>query len=107
MRERWTVGHRVRTVTDDGMSTVEDWRPAVDVKVFSLSPPNPDDVIRAEQTGVKHELDVLSRTAFAHHRDKLVFNGVEWFVQGEPDDYTHGPFKFAPGFRTRLARVEG
>lgn len=105
--ERFTVGHMVRSVSHDGMSEVESWADPVDVKIICWFPPGPDDIVRAEQTGTRHELNVLCKTPFTAHRDRLVINGVEWLVQGEPDDYMHGPFGFDAGYRIRCARLEG
>ncbi|GAA1579294.1 hypothetical protein [Leucobacter aridicollis] len=107
IRERFTVGYRERLMSTGGMAPKESWKPAVDLEVFGWGPPAPDDVVRAEQTGTKHELDVYCRSSPTKHRDKLVVNGVEWFVQGEPDDYRFGPFGFDAGVRVRLSRVEG
>lgn len=105
--EPFTVGYRKLSKSSGGMSSKESWEPAVELKVFGWGPPSPDDVIRAEQTGTKHELDVYCRSSPTKHRDKLVVNGVEWLVQGEPDDYRFGPFGFTPGVRVRLMRAVG
>lgn len=105
--ERHTIGYRKRTTTHDGMSEVESWADAVPLKVYGWGPPNPVDVTRAEQTGTQHDLDVYCREAPTQHRDMLVVNGVEWLVQGEPDDYRFGPFGYEPGVRVRLFRAEG
>lgn len=105
--EPFSVGHMVRTTADDGMSTVEAWLPAIDVPVMGWAPPGPDDIVRAEQTGVIDELNVYSSKPFGAHRDKLIINGLEWIVQGGPDDYRFGPFGFTPGVRLRCVRLEG
>lgn len=105
--ERFTVEHMVRSVVHDGMSEVESWAAPVDVRVMGWAPPGPDDVVRAEQTGVVDELNVYSSKPFGAHRDKLVINGLEWLVQGGPDDYRFGPFGFRPGARLRCVRAVG
>lgn len=105
--EPFTIGHCVRTVTDDGMSSVESWADAVPVPVMGWSPPGPDDIVRTEQTGVVDELNVYSSKPFGSHRDKLIIMGLEWMVQGGPDDYRFGPFGFTPGARLRCVRGEG
>lgn len=105
--EPYKVGHRVRSVTHDGMAQGEAWAAATDLPVYGWGPPSPDDVLRAEQTGVEHVLDVYCKQAATKHRDKLIVNGVEYFVQGEPDDFNHGPFGFKPGVRIRLSKVVG
>ena len=105
--ERFEVGHRVRSMSHDGMSQVESWAEPVPVRVYGWAPPAPDDVVRVEQTGVTHQLDVYALDLAVKHRDVLVINGVEWFVQGEPDDYRFGPFGFRPGVRVRVFRAVG
>lgn len=105
--ERFTVGWRERTRVHDGMSWVDGHADPVDKPVFGWGPPAPDDILRAEQTGTEAHLDVYCRVPFAKHRDKLIINGVEWDVEGDPDDYRHGPFGFTPGVRVRCKRVVG
>lgn len=107
LQERFTIGHRVRSATTGGMAPKESWAAPVDVKVYGYAPPSSDDVTRAEQTGVKHDLDVYCRAPFTKHHDKLVINGAEWLVQGDPDDFRFGPFAWAAGVRIRLSRAEG
>lgn len=105
--EPFTVGWKKRTATHDGMSQKESWGTATSISVYGWGPPSPDDVIRAEQTGVKHVLDVYCKSAATKHRDKLTVNGVDYFVEGTPDDFNFGPFGFQPGVRIRLSRVVG
>lgn len=105
--EPFSVGWCKRTEVFDGMSTVEGWDDPVELKVYGWAPPAPDDVIRAEQTGVEDMLDVYMADSPTGHRDKLIIQGVEYLVRGGPDDYRFGPFGFRPGVRVRVSRVVG
>lgn len=105
--ERHIVGFRKLTLVDDGMSQTETWADPVDLPVYGWGPPSPDDVVRAEQTGVTHVLDVFCAESPTGHKDKLIVNGVEYSVQGTPDDYRFGPFGYQPGVRVRLSKGVG
>jgi hypothetical protein len=37
-------------------------------------------------------------------RDRFVVNGATYEVVGDPEDYDHGPFGFAPGMVVNLTR---
>lgn len=39
--------------------------------------------------------------------DQVVVDGVTYDVQGEVEDYTHGPFGHQPGVRVNLTRTAG
>lgn len=105
--EPFVVQHRVRTRVHDGMSWVDGHADPVDLKVFGWAPPAPDDITRPEQTGEVHVLDVYMREPVTAHRDLLIIQGVEYVVQGSPDDYRYGPFGFRPGVRVRVSRAVG
>ena len=53
--------------------------------------------------------DLFCATPFAEHGDRVTVPGerLPFKVEGYPEDYNHGPFGFAPGYRINLVRVEG
>lgn len=40
-------------------------------------------------------------------QDRVVIGGVTYFVEGNVEDFNHGPFGFRPGVRVNLQRVTG
>lgn len=105
--ELYTVGYRKRSMAHDGMSQAESWAPEVELPVISISPPTQDDITRPERTGYTHVLDLLMASSPSEHRDKFVVHGVEYFAEGEPEDFKFGPFGFKPGVRVRLMKAVG
>ena len=105
--ELYKVGFRKRSVTPGRMAEVESWAEPVELKVIAIAPPVQDDITRPERTGYTHVLDLLMRESPSGHRDKFVVHGVEYFAEGEPDDFKFGPFGFTPGVRVRLMRAVG
>lgn len=105
--ELYKVGFRKRSTGHDGMAQAETWADAVELPVISISPPTQDDVTRPERTGYTHVLDLLMRESPSGHRDKFVVHGVEYFAEGEPDDFRFGPWWAGAGVRVRLMKAAG
>lgn len=105
----WVVQHEALTTTgEDSLGEpVEGYADAVDVPVYGWAPPSADGEIRDLGTGVKRDLDLYSPTAFTAPRDRVLIAGVPYEAVGWPEDYNHGPFGWAPGYRINLNRVEG
>lgn len=51
------------------------------------------------------DLKLLSPTGDFQPMDAVVINGVTYEVDGQVEDYNHGPFGFTPGFAIGLRRV--
>ncbi len=86
---------------------VESWGPPETVAVYGWATPGSDQETRPELTGVKRDLDLYSRTPFAGPRDRVTVAGELFAVVGYPENYNFGPFRFTPGCRINLRRVEG
>ncbi|TWS20780.1 hypothetical protein FK529_05495 [Tsukamurella asaccharolytica] len=52
------------------------------------------------------EQTLMTPDADWEHGDRVrTPDGREWQINGEPEDYTHGPFKYAPGYAFTIRRV--
>jgi len=110
--EPFTVGHRVYSSTgDDGYGNpVESWATAVDVAAYAVYPGVPGEDYEPGRIASLIPMFVLgTATALGSvkARDRMVWGGEEFEVDGEPENYNYGPFGFEPGVRVRLMRVEG
>lgn len=114
MKARYTIGHRayVTDSVDDLGNAVDEWLPAVDLKVFSLAPTA--SLADSEPTEPSRSAVVTGMTALVPRgtalgpHDHYVINGEEWEQEGEVGDYTRGPFRNRVGHLVlTLKRVEG
>lgn len=56
---------------------------------------------------VIHDLDVLATTDLGvKHNDHITIAGKKYRVEGDPEDFNHGPFGYQPGYRISLFRAE-
>lgn len=109
--ERFKVSHEavLAGAEDDWGNPVEGFADPVEVKVYGWGPPAPDDPLRDLGTGLDHDIDLYCATSFCGHLDRVTLPNepLALTVQGNPDDFNHGPFGFMPGYRVKLKRVEG
>lgn len=76
------------------------------VAVYGWYPVSQDERYAAALAGrTVSDLKLLSPTGDFKSTDAVSINGVSYEVDGEVEDYTHGPFGFAPGFVINLRRV--
>ena len=109
--ERFTVLHQAKNVgaVDDWGNPIDGFAPLATVPVYGWGPPSPDQPIRDLSTGIDHDIDLYCATSFCSHLDRVTLPNepAPLIVQGDPDDFNHGPFGFMPGYRVKLKRVEG
>lgn len=107
----WTVlTHAVveGTKNSHGNKT-KTWASGVEQPVYGWAPPTADlEPLEAGRTAVIRDLDVFAPSEFVvGPHDRVTVDGDLYEVVGHPEDFNHGPFGFAPGFRVSLKRVEG
>lgn len=107
-----TVGHRVRSEGVAGYGGVpeESWAAAVDVAVTAVYPGVPGVDYEPGRTSSEIPLFMLGPAdsiGSVAARDRMVWQGSEYTVDGEPENYNYGPHGYTPGIRLRLLRVEG
>jgi hypothetical protein len=110
--EPFTCGHRVYSATgDDGFgNAVPSWATAVTRNIYGAYPGTPGEDYEPGRNPSTIPLFLLGSTAqlgTVHARDRIVWQGNEFEVDGEPESYDFGPFGYEPGVRVRLKRVEG
>lgn len=60
------------------------------------------------RTQVTADLQVYAPPGFrCGPQDLVVVDGVRYHVEGDLEDYTHGPFGWTPGVRVNLSKVTG
>lgn len=104
-----TIGHRAYQAgaKDAHGNPVDTWAAPVTVNVYAIYPryaqePEPDRPL------VVVGLAVLAPpTVQIGPRDRVVIDGEEWDVEGDPGDWTRGPWDYAPGVEIVLKRAEG
>lgn len=109
--EPHTAGHRVysKSGSDGFGNPVESWAAAVTVAVYGTYPGTPGEDYEIGRVSSKIPLMMLgTATALGgvKARDRMVWLGVEYEVDGVPENYNYGPFSYTPGVRLRLIRVE-
>ena len=98
----------VEGATDPFGNPAESWAAPVDVPVFGFAPAGTSEPFGVGRDAVAWDLDLFAGPDFTlAARDRVLVLGVEHEVDGRVEDFTHGPFGFAPGVRVRLTRVEG
>jgi hypothetical protein len=109
METRFTVGHKVyqEGATDAHGNPVDGWAASVPLAVFAIYPRF------SEEPAPDRPLVVVGKAVLAPTgttvgpKDLLVIDGEDWKVEGEPADWTTGPFGFTPGVEIVLTRAEG
>lgn len=112
MNTPFTVGVRVHSgSSDDGFGNeVDAWADAVDVSVYGVAPGVPGEDYEPGRVASKIPLFVLGPTSVLGSvtaRDRIVWDGAEFEVDGEPEVFDFGPFTYTPGTRVRIVRVGG
>lgn len=111
---RFTVGHRayVEGAVDDlGMPAVA-WEDPVPKQVYGWGAPTSSEPHLID-TAVGHdrdvvELELLVPPGFScDPRDRMVLDGVEYDVVGQPEMSDHNPFGWNPGGVVKLRAVNG
>lgn len=108
----FTIGVRAHSTTgSDGFGNpTESWATAVNVSVYGVAPGTPGEDYEPGRVASRIPLIVLGPTAVLGGigaRDRVVWGGVEYEVDGVPEVFDVGPFGFEPGSRLRIVRVEG
>lgn len=76
------------------------------VAVYGWQPTSQEERYTAALAGrTVSDLKLLSPTGDFVSSDAVVISGVTYEVDGEIEDYNHGPFGFTPGFVINLRRV--
>lgn len=79
---------------------------ATSVAVYGWQPASQEERYTAALAGrTVSDLKLLSPTGDFKSSDAVIINGTTYEVDGEVEDYNHGPFGFAPGFVVGLKRV--
>lgn len=106
----WTVTLHARSTgaRDSHGNPVETWAsPGAGEPVYGWAPPSPDgQPFEPNRTPVVRDLDVYTPATAAKPKDRMTVDGVLYSVVGYPEDFNHGPFGFAPGYRVSLLRIE-
>ena len=106
-----TVQHRAYTgtVKDSRGNVVDTWADPVDVDVYGwYVPATHEPQIPGHDDRVRVDAAVLAPESFRPgSMDKVVLPIGEFAVEGEVQDYNHGPFGWRPGNVVNLRRVTG
>lgn len=87
---------------------VEGWEPAEYVKVFAVAPTSSQEPSESGRDAVITGLTVLAPVdVVIDAKDRVLWNGIEYTVEGDVADWTTGPFNFKPGIQFNLKRVDG
>jgi hypothetical protein len=105
----WTVAvlHYLTGVEDEYGNDVEGWSSPDTQRVYGWGPAG-----SFEQGGWQRQVtadkSVFAPPAFrCGPHDRVVVDGQTYDVEGEVEDYTHGPFGYGPGVVVNLRRVTG
>lgn len=76
--------------------------------VYGWGPAGTSEPSEPNRSAVTHDLDLYVPPGFVcAPRDRIDVAALTYEVEGELEDFTHGPFGFAPGGRVRLRKVDG
>ncbi len=111
-----TVGHHAysSSTLDDYNRQVESWTPPKDSpgvprEVYGWAAPSSTEPKLAGHNRVTVEVELLVPPDFVCGPHDVIDlpNSGQFEVIGYPEDYTHGPFGFQPGYVVNLRRSEG
>lgn len=91
---------------DENNEPIESWADPVEHLVIAWAVPGSDLEDNKHRTAVVRDLDVYSLDNFTGPKDQLTIDGKRFSVVGDAEDYTHGPFAFAGGWRINCKRGE-
>lgn len=109
MRPRYAIGVKahVAGALDAHGNPIDSWLPAVAVEVYSIGPRTQIEP-ETGRTLVVEGLTVYAPPGTAiGPLDRVVIDGVEFEVEGDPADWTRGSFGWAAGIALNLKRAEG
>lgn len=94
---------------DSHGNPAKSWADGVTQAVMGWAPATGDvEPVEVGRTAVIRDLDVFAPVGFiVGPHDRVTVDGDLYDVVGHPEDFNHGPFGFAPGYRVGLKRVEG
>lgn len=94
--------------TDAHGNPVESWSAPETVDVFAVAPTASSEPFQAGRDAVITGLSVLAPLGVVlDPRDRAVWHGQEYAIEGEPADWSNGPFSFKPGLQFNLKKVDG
>jgi hypothetical protein len=102
----WTVQYLAYagTTEDDRGNEIPAYAAPVDWKVYGWSAPQSSEPKVAGVESVVVTLELFAPARPVGDQDRIVVNGDTYEVVGDPEDYDHGPFGFAPGMVVNLTR---
>ena len=102
----WTVQHLAYagTVEDSRGNEIPAFAAPVARKVYGWAAPQSSEPKVAGVESVVVTLEVFAPTFPVSDRDRMVVDGDVFEVVGDPEDFNHGPFGFAPGMVVNLTR---
>lgn len=105
-----TIEHRryVEGARNSRGNPTETWADPVSVDVYGWAQPTSSEPKIAGRDQVIVDLEVYAPASFRPGPyDLLAVDGAGYTVEGEPEDYNHGPFGFTPGVVINAKRAEG
>lgn len=102
----WTVQHLAYagTVDDAHGNPTPGYGAPVDRAVFGWGAPQSAEPKTAGVESVVVDLQLFAPVFSVGAADRFVVDGKTFEVVGDPEDYTHGPFGYAPGMVVNLTR---
>ncbi len=105
----WTVQVLPHSAgAEDALGNPTDsWGPGRTEPVYGWAPAGTTEV-NGSRHAVTADLQVYVPSGFScSPRDRVIAGGRTYEVQGEVEDFDHGPFGWQPGGQVNLRRVEG
>ena len=107
MQTPWSVDvvPYIGTVENEYGNTVDAWATIpVPTPVYGWAPAGTNESTASRQT-VTADLELYAPSDFVvDPRDRIRILGKTYEVQGDVEDFDHGPFGFTPGVRVNLRR---
>lgn len=101
--ERFTPG-----TPDAHNNPVDGWGSQADVEVYGWAPPVGDSQPELGRPLVVRDLDLYTPPGVVcGPKDRWTIDGETFLQVGHPEDFTNGPWGWAPGYRVNLKRFEG
>lgn len=105
----WTLTHRATTY--DGTDEYGNPIPVTtdtQVAVYGWAPVSMSEPPEAGRSEVAWEVEIYAPATWEPRpADRVLLDAVEFEVVGHPENWTRGPFGFAPGVVVHVKRVEG